>query len=231
MGSAKVDGVNSSNQTILDELLVVVLAVASVLLLFLEATSVLSQEQRRVVGYADLTIACLFLVEFAYRFGISEQKGRFLRRHWWELVASIPLTLDWTQALRAIQLLRVVRIVRLLRVLRLGGRLRVLASASQTLARYRSIVTLTSVVSTIVFTASLAFHYFEAGVNQNVHGLGDSLWWSLTTVTTVGYGDIFPVTSGGRFVSAILMIIGIGTLGAYTGLIASFVIENRHEGS
>ena len=220
---------NPHNQSILDELLVAVLALCSVFLLFFEATSDLSREQERVLGYLDVTIACLFLIEFSYRFTIADRKWKFLRRHWWELLASLPLPLDAVQALRGLQLLCLVRLIRLLRLVRLGGRVKVLAEASNTLSKYRSLVVLTTVVAVIVFASSLAFHYFESGANQNVKGLGDSLWWGVSTVATVGYGDIFPVTTGGRFVAAFLMLVGVGTLGAYTGLIASFVIEHRNE--
>jgi voltage-gated potassium channel len=221
--------VNPHNETILDELLVVLLALLSVFLLFVEVTSNLTHEQERVLGYADVAIASLFLLEFSYRLKQSENKRKFFRHHGWELLASIPLTYDALQALRALQLLRLVRLIRLLRLIRFATRVKVLAEASKTMAKYRSLIVLTTIVAIIIFSAALAFHYFESGTNQNIHTLSDSIWWSVTTVTTVGYGDIYPVTSGGRGVAVLLMLVGIGTLGTYTGLIASYVIENRHE--
>ena len=66
-------------------------------------------------------------------------------------------------------------------------------------------------------------------VNQNVHGFFDSFWWAMSTVTTVGYGDIYPVTTEGRIVAIFLMLAGIGTLGVYTAAIANYVIRQNRD--
>ena len=71
------------------------------------------------------------------------------------------------------------------------------------------------------------FHAFEYGVNENVQSFFDSIWWAMVTITTVGYGDIAPVTTGGRVVSMLLMMLGIGFLGLTTGVVAKAIIAHK----
>ncbi len=83
--------------------------------------------------------------------------------------------------------------------------------------------------SVIVFMASLAILDAERGGDGPIQTFGDALCWSFTTITTVGYGDMFPVTTEGRFVAAGLMFCGIGVLGVVTGTFASWLVERVEE--
>lgn len=84
-------------------------------------------------------------------------------------------------------------------------------------------------VSLIVFVASLAILDVERGHDGAIQSFGDALWWSITTITTVGYGDTFPVTTAGRFIAAGLMFAGIAVLGVVTASFASWLIERVTE--
>jgi voltage-gated potassium channel Kch len=79
----------------------------------------------------------------------------------------------------------------------------------------------------VLFMGAGGFYLEEHGHNANVHGFGDGLWWAIVTMTTVGYGDISPVTPGGRMVGAVLMISGISALGLFTATIAAYMIRAR----
>jgi voltage-gated potassium channel len=210
-----------------NEIFIVVLALISVLLLVLEVAGSYGDEDRRLLETIDLTIAFIFLGEFTIRFVRADDRKSFMKRHWWELLASIPITSSVAQGLRGLRLLRVISLLRLLRVVRFAARIRILLARSERLAGDTHLVALTTTVSVIVLSAALAFHFFEYGTNQNVHSLFDSFWWAMSTVTTVGYGDIYPVTTEGRLVAIFLMMIGIGTLGTFTALVARYVIRDE----
>ena len=79
-----------------------------------------------------------------------------------------------------------------------------------------------------LFTAAIAVLESERGLpGSNINSFGDAIWWSIASVTTVGYGDKFPLTPDGRFVASILMVVGIGLFSALTALLAAWVLGER----
>jgi len=81
------------------------------------------------------------------------------------------------------------------------------------------------VVAVVVLTSATGFYFAEIGTNQNVDGFGDAVWWAIVTVTTIGYGDIYPVTVLGRIVGGFLIFAGIGTLSLVTAATAAYLIQ------
>ncbi|AZR74567.1 hypothetical protein BBF96_14925 [Anoxybacter fermentans] len=75
----------------------------------------------------------------------------------------------------------------------------------------------------IIFFGSGVFYWLESGVNEGIHHYGDALWWILVTMTTVGYGDLYPVTTGGRIIAVFVMLAGIGLLTVIIGVFASAI--------
>ena len=78
-----------------------------------------------------------------------------------------------------------------------------------------------------VILGAIAVYVLEAGDNANIDDFGDALWWAITTVTTVGYGDITPITPEGRLVAVALMLTGIGVIGVFTATVASLFFEDQ----
>lgn len=86
-------------------------------------------------------------------------------------------------------------------------------------------------ILTVVMTSgALGFYYFEYGKNPNVKSFGDSLYWAVVTMATVGYGDIYPMTVGGRIVAVILIFSGVGSLGAFLAIIESYILRQTKLG-
>ena len=81
---------------------------------------------------------------------------------------------------------------------------------------------------TLLGLAAFWIVYFERGKNPAFQDYGDGLWWALVTVTTIGYGDFYPVTTAGRIVASILILFGVGLFGPFSGLITSWFIGQKH---
>jgi voltage-gated potassium channel len=185
----------------------------------------MSPEKHAVLQSADFAIAIFFLLEWSIRFVLAESKWRFFKRYWWELIASIPLTTDVTQALRTLRTARILRIIQLLRIVKVGVRMHILLRLVRNFARNSQVVGLSTTVVILIVSGALSFHFFEVGVNPQVHSLWDSFWWAFITVTTVGYGDIYPYTTAGRIVAMLLLVTGLGLLGTFTAAIATAVAK------
>jgi len=204
-----------------DDVLVVGLVLVSMAILTYENTEVVSLATMSTLDAVDTCVAVIFLVEFCIRLLSAESKGRFLKLHWWELIASIPISVPLTQGLR------VLRILRLLRLVRLNQQGRDLLDYLRRFIRQTHVVWILTVWGAITLSATVAFYQFEHSHSPLSPTLFDSFWWAVSTITTVGYGDVYPVTVGGRIVGIFLMLTGIGMTGIVTALIASFFVKDH----
>ncbi len=135
-----------------------------------------------------------------------------MRRQWADLVSILPA-----------DLFRVARAFRLFRLLRAG---RVLWRSSATLRGVldtKGLSTVLAVSGGVVLAGGFGIWIVEPAMGT----LGDGIWWSIVTATTVGYGDLSPMTTTGRVLAVVLMIVGIGTIGMITGSIATYFIEDE----
>jgi voltage-gated potassium channel len=113
----------------------------------------------------------------------------------------------------------VLRVVRAAAVTAIG-----LREAAQGL-RHRSVHYVALTTAVIVGLGATGIYAVEGGQNSNIHSIGDVFWWAIVTTTTVGYGDVSPVTTEGRFIATALMLVGIGFIGVFTATITSFFFD------
>lgn len=206
-------------QSIARDLIISGLAILSAVLLVLELSSEFSQDQLRFVYALDLLIALAFLSDFIYEFYTAKHRRKYLRHNWYLLLAAIPITGGTYQALRSVQLIRLMRIVRLY------ARIRRLSEATEHVSRNSSRYIFIALFSTIViFIGSSIFFHFESSLNYQVNTYFDALWWAVVTATSVGYGDIFPVTTAGRVTAMFLMVFGVALLGTIVGLASNYFL-------
>lgn len=136
-----------------------------------------------------------------------------MRTGWIDLLASIPMV----DALRWGRLVRVLRILRVLRVIRGTQKLYRLFRERKAIG---GSVGLTAFM--LLILSSLLILTVETSEKSNIKTAGDALWWSITTMTTVGYGDLYPVTPLGRIIAGALMLCGVGLFGSFTAVVASY---------
>ncbi|WP_221029334.1 potassium channel family protein [Actomonas aquatica] len=194
-----------------------VLVLSLVLLAGLGAELVLPvpEEIQRLIFYIDTIICGLLFIDFAIRFAHAESKLRFMKWGWFDLLAAVP-------AIEAFRILRVVRVVRLLIVIRSFRRLYRILLESKTSAGLTGVLVLTFLV---ISFGSIGVLFAEHDApNANILTANDALWWSVTTTTTVGYGDKYPVTAAGRIIATFLMVAGIGMFGTLSGVAAGIFL-------
>ena len=161
---------------------------------------------------ALIAVYCVFVVDYLARLWLAQPRGRWFVKHLWELpIILLPF-------LRPLRLLSVVVVVK------------TLEHAIGHTIRGRVIVYTICGAVVIVYAGSLAILEAERGQpGSDINSLGDALWWAMTTVTTVGYGDLEIVTGRGRLVAVVLMIGGITLLGLVTATLASWIVERVSE--
>lgn len=150
----------------------------------------------------------LFAIDFIVSLWLAERRWHWFFTHFHEfLIVVLPV-------LRPLRLLRLITLLAVLQ--RVAGRA----------LRGRVLVYATGASAILVYVAALAMLETEChAIGSNIHTLGDSMWWAAVTITTVGYGDVAPVTLEGRLIAVGVMIAGIALIGTVTATLASFFID------
>lgn len=175
------------------------------------------------VNAIDLVICAIFIGDFFYFLYHSDNRKAYFKRYWVDLLASIPFMTFF----RAFRLVRAVRIIRMLR----GIKALIPIIRRIGMSRTQNILISYVIILTIVMMyCSLAFYSFEKGVNPNVNEFFDAIWWAFISITSVGYGDIYPLTFEGRMIGIVLTLLGMGLFSLITaGLASSFLQASQRE--
>lgn len=206
------------------DLVIILLALLSVGLLVFELSAKLLPEQIVLIQRIDLGIALIFLLDFAIGLHLAVSKKEYFLRNWPDLLASIPVSEGVFRSLRMLRMLRVVRVIRVIsRIRRIG------VAAEKVVDESSKYVYAASITGVVLLSGAVAFFSMEHGVNPQVHSFFDAVWWAVVTGTTVGYGDIYPITWEGRLVGMILMFFGIGLVGTVAGFAGSYFMERRYK--
>ena len=170
-----------------------------------------------LIHWLDTMACAVFFTDFCVRFFRAESRKTFMKWGWIDLLASVP----YLPGLRYGRLARVLRVIRLLRGLRSTHRV------LQVLFRQRAqtgAASLALMGFLLVAFSSVSILICEQHADGTIKSAEDAVWWSVSTLTTVGYGDKVPVTTEGRILAMALMIAGVGMFGGLSGLAAALFL-------
>jgi voltage-gated potassium channel len=164
---------------------------------------------------ALFAVWALVLVEYLVRLVVTPDRRGYVKRRWVEpATIVVPALQGWhIVGMERMSLLVHEGVLRVQFILRHHGLFRVLIAAT----------------GTLFLGAWLVLLCEERAASTNIHNYHDALWWAIVTVTTVGYGDRFPVSAGGRAVAVVLMLVGIGLIGVLTATVASVFMQEHTE--
>ena len=215
------------------EALMIILAIVVVTILVLETFIDFSESTTQFLKSIDLYILLIFAIDYFTRLiFLAKDKKYFMKNNKADLVAILPFSSVFRVA-RVARLARLGRLARLSRMSRLGRLFRVIAvfkkgsNMAKEVFFTNGLHVVTIITSLVVVFAAMGMYKLEGGLS--VDSFGDALWWSFVTTTTVGYGDISPVTVAGRVLASFLMLIGIGFVGMLTGTIATYFVNKTEE--
>ncbi|OCH22642.1 potassium channel family protein [Aliivibrio logei] len=164
----------------------------------------------------DTTICALFLLQLSIDLLRSKDRRQYMKDHWIDFIASIPI----------IEPIRYARIFHILRICRL---FRSSQSVLKQIKKNRKEATIASILVLMVTLISLGSVFmlvFEGqNPNANIQTAGDAIWWAFVTISTVGYGDHYPITVAGKILAVFIIISGVGIFGMISGLITSIITE------
>lgn len=180
----------------------------------------LPEDVSALLGYLDNIVCLFFFIDFCIRFQAAENKARFMRWGWIDLLASIPAGgLESAKVVRAFQILRILRAIKSMRII------------WQMLFRNRAEGIVTSAAATtllLVAFGAITMLLVEApNPDSPINTAEEALWWAFVTVTTVGYGDYYPITTQGRVVAVLLMVSGVGLFGSFAAYIGSLFVADK----
>ena len=188
----------------------------------------LEPDVRALVHRAEIAIVVVFTAEYAARLWVAERRLRFATSFFGviDLLAVLPFWLGLALDTRSARLLRLLRLVQLLKLARYSAALRRLKRALA-IAR-EEIVLYVGVTAVLLFLAAAGIWHFEHEAQPEAFAsVFSSLWWAVVTLTTVGYGDAYPVTVGGRLFTFALLFVGIGVVTVPAGIVASALSRAR----
>ena len=201
-----------------------VLALAMIPLIVVPLVLDLSPATERALLSIDYVLWAVFAAEYGIKLYLAPNRRRFVAHHIPDLIiVVVPM-------LRPLRVLRSVRLLRLLRLALLGGFAAKGLREARAILRHRGLNWVLLIVLVLNLVAAAMVLEFERGnPDANIDSYPNALWWAVTTITTVGYGDRFPMSPAGSGIAVLLMVAGIAMFGVITASIAAYFVEQKAE--
>jgi voltage-gated potassium channel len=202
--------------------------VYSIITLTIETLPDLTINQRRFFEISEVVCVSIFSVEYLVRLFKSNDKLKFVFSFIGviDLISILPFYLNLGSGSRALRIIRLFRIFRLLKLARYNKAISRFHRAFLSVKEELVLFFLASFF--LIYLVSVGIYYFENEAQpQAFQSIIHSFWWSVVTLTTVGYGDVYPVTIGGKIFTFVVLMIGVGIITIPAGLIATAMMKTR----
>ena len=211
------------------EIFVSLAVVTSIAVMALE-TFALTPAWHELLFALDVALSLLFVVEYVIRIAAAEDKRAYITSFYGliDLIAIFPVLFHALASARVARLLRLLRIVRLLKLKRYDDALERYRKALKLIAAEAALFT--GVAAVFIIGFAFMIYEFEHEAQPEVYSnIFDSIWWAVISLTSVGYGDVFPVTIAGRMLTLAMVLTGMGIVAVPTALLASALSRVRSE--
>lgn len=201
----------------------------SVVAFTIETIPDLEAKTQLYLRYFEWFCIIIFSVEYVIRIYIAKNKLKFIFSFYGliDLIAILPFYLSFGVDLRSARILRFFRLFRLIKLVRYNRALRRFKLAFNLIKEELIMFSVVSII--LIYLSAVGIYYFEnAAQPESFSSIFSSLWWSVVTLTTVGYGDIVPITIGGRIFTFVILMIGLGIISIPSGMISSALTEARN---
>jgi voltage-gated potassium channel len=210
--------------------LVIALIIYSMITLSIETIPGLSEAVYRYLIYSEIVITTIFTIEYILRIVTAQKKWSYILSFYGiiDFLAVAPFYLFIGLDLRGVRAFRLFRLFRLLKLARYTTALERFRKAL-ILAREEVVIFL-GATSVLLYLSAIGIYYFENQAQpEHFQSIPHSLWWAVATLTTVGYGDVYPVTLGGKVFTFIILMIGLGIVAVPAGILASALAKIRRD--
>ncbi|WMI67090.1 ion transporter [Aestuariibaculum sp. YM273] len=218
---------NNSKRSKFFALFIQLLILISIIIFSIETIPDLNPHTRKVLHYIDLIIVIIFTIEYILRIYLARHKLRFVFSLLGliDLMAILPFYISIGVDLRALRALRFLSIFRIFKLIRYNRAIhhfvRAIRSAKE------EILLFIFVTLILIFFSAVGIYYFEHEAQpEYFSSVFESLWWAVITLTTVGYGDVYPITVGGRVFTFFILMIGLGIIAIPTAIISSALTKS-----
>ena len=206
------------------------IAVGSLPLLLLEVVSDrLNPNDQNFITGVNVFVFVAFAIDYLVELCVTDNRKTYLKTQWASLLIVISQSLALLPALGFLGILRGVRALRIVgtlsRIIGIGAATK---EQGRQFFKEKAASVAFGLAGFTLISSAVGFTLAEdVGDGRRIHSFFDALWWSAATITTVGYGDIYPVTAVGRIIAVFTMIVGISTLAVVTARIAQFLISSE----
>ena len=207
------------------DIFILVLTIMSLAIMVLLVLPLAPAEHDTLRVYDNL-ICFVFLGDFALNLAGSHPRSEYFvrRRGWTDLLGSIP-SLGFIPLAGLLRLFRVFRLARISRMLRGQRKTELINDIIRNRSQYATFITLLLAMIVLVTSSLLVLQFEYRSPDANITTGADALWWAIVTITTVGYGDYYPVTELGRITAVFVMFAGVGIIGALASILASLLVS------